>query len=104
MTFAELVRQRRKEVLDMKYEQRTEQKIIDRMNGIKEEVGMHLGAIAAENDGYLEEFELSMGNTGYIYDAVIEGHTYTGVIDFDMPLLKMVLAIWDDIQNNPVMW
>lgn len=75
-----------------------------RLASLIEEVGFHLGILFNQDSLEMERFELSEGQTGWIYVINLKDNDvdFSGVVPYGTCVERMVLNIYEDIWNNEI--
>lgn len=75
-----------------------------RLASLIEEVGFHLGILFTQDNLEMERFELSEGQTGWIYAINLKDNDvdFSGVVPYGTCVEKMVLNIYEDVWNNEI--
>lgn len=75
-----------------------------RLASLIEEVGFHLGVLFTQDNLEMERFELSEGQTGWIYVINLKDNDvdFSGVVPYGTCVEKMVLNIYEDVWNNEI--
>lgn len=75
-----------------------------RLASLIEEVGFHLGVLFTQDNLEMERFELSEGQTGWIYAINLKDNDvdFSGVVPYGTCIEKMVLNIYEDVWNNEI--
>lgn len=83
---------------------RSEENHIKRMTSLIDEIGFHLGVLFAEDKLEVKHFELSEGETGWIYAMLLEDNdaAFSGVVPYGTVLERMVLDIYEDVWNHEI--
>lgn len=75
-----------------------------RLASLIDEVGFHLGVLFDQDDLEMELFELSEGQTGWVYVIKLTDNDvdFSGVVPYGTCLERMVLNIYEDVWNNEI--
>jgi hypothetical protein len=76
-----------------------------RLANLIEEVGDHLAILFEQDNLEMEHFELSEGQTGWVYAIKLKDNDvdFSGVVDYGTCVERLVLNIYEDVWNNEIL-
>lgn len=76
----------------------------NRLANLIEEVGFHLGILFEQDKTEMIHFDLSEGQTGWIYCIKLKDNDvdFSGVVPYGTCVERLVLNIYEDVWNNEV--
>lgn len=75
-----------------------------RLANLIEEVGNHLAILFEQDNLEMEHFELSEGQTGWVYAIKLKDNDvdFSGVVEYGTCVERLVLNIYEDVWNHEV--
>lgn len=76
-----------------------------RLANLIEEVGNHLAILFEQDNLEMEHFELSEGQTGWIYAIKLKDNDvdFSGVVEYGTCVERLVLNIYEDVWNHEIL-